>query len=200
MEKNKLRHFKDLLLKEREEVLNTLKNRGENEFSTNLKDEIDELSMYDNHPGDIGTETFQMEMKYALETHEKEELKNVEEALKKIDKGGYGICEFCGTSILKERLEFLPSAKLCSKCADKRLNINEIHNDRPVEEEVLFPPFGRTNTDLDDSIVYDGEDAWQEIQQHSTSSDIDALDDEDRGIVEKIEEISNEDYKKQLPD
>lgn len=199
MERNKLNHFKDLLLREKEEVLNTLKSRDKNEFSTNLKDEIDELSMYDNHPGDIGTETFQMEMKYALETHEKDELKNVEEALKKIDMGKYGICEFCGKSILEERLEFLPSAKLCSKCADKRLMPNEIDNDRPVEEEVLFPPFGRTNTDLDDSIAYDGEDAWQDIQQHSTSSEIDDLD-EDKGIVEKIEEISNEEYKKQLPD
>lgn len=199
MERNKLVRFKDLLLKEKEEIINTLTSRDDNEFSTNLQDEIDELSMYDNHPGDIGTETFQMEMKYALETHKKNELKNVEEALRKIDVGKYGKCEYCGSNILEERLEFLPSAKLCSKCADKRLISNKI-SDRPVEEEALFPPFGRTNTDFDSSIIYDEEDSWQDVQQHSTSSEIDDLDDEEVGSVEKIEEISNKEYKKQLPD
>ncbi len=194
MEDNKIYEYERLLLKEKEEIINSIKNIN-NEFSTNLKDEIDELSVYDNHPGDIATETYQMEMNYALDTHRKEELKNIEEALKKIKENKYGICELCGIGISDERLEFLPSTKLCSKCADKRIAPNEISNDRPVEEEVLLNSYRYD----DNTTSYDREDTWQDIQQHSTSSEIDDIV-EPRGLVEKIEEISNEEYKRQIPD
>ncbi len=202
MKKSELNYYKQLLLKEKEDVLNTLEERKDNEFSSNLRDEIEELSVYDNHPGDIGTETYQMELNFALEQHQKEELKNIEEALKKIEIGHYGICEFCGANIQKERLEYTPAAKLCSECAEKRLTPKEWDEDRPVEEKLLYPSFHRTNTDLDDSVIYDGEDTWQDIQQHAISSEDDDVgrDSEDRGLVEDIEKISNEEYKNQLPD
>src|SRR5699024_6937908 len=102
MEKNQLNQYKDILLKEKQEIVDTLKERKENEFSTNLQDQIEELSVYDNHTGDIGTETYQMELNLALENHKKEELKNVEEALRKIEENKYGICEFCGKDIAAE--------------------------------------------------------------------------------------------------
>lgn len=202
MEKNQLNHYKNLLLKEKQEIMGTLEEREENEFSTNLQDEIEELSVYDNHPGDIGTETYQMELNFALETHKKEELKNVEEALHKIEENKYGICEFCGKDIVSERLEYMPAAKLCSDCAQKRLTAYKWDEDRPVEEDVLYPPFERTNTDFEDSIVYDGEDAWQDIQQHGISTDFDDIGEasENIGLVEEVEKISNEQYKDQLPD
>lgn len=43
-------------------------------------------------------------------------LKEIKEALQKIKKGTYGICEKCGKEIEKERLKILPEAKFCSKC------------------------------------------------------------------------------------
>jgi len=43
-------------------------------------------------------------------------LKNVDLALEKIKKGGYGICEKCGKEIEEKRLEVYPEAKLCQKC------------------------------------------------------------------------------------
>lgn len=44
-------------------------------------------------------------------------LLDVKRALKKIELGTYGICEKCGKKISKGRLEVLPEAKFCSKCA-----------------------------------------------------------------------------------
>lgn len=43
-------------------------------------------------------------------------LKEVQDALKKIDSGGYGVCENCGKAVGESRLEVLPSAKLCLEC------------------------------------------------------------------------------------
>ena len=41
-------------------------------------------------------------------------------ALTRLDEGGYGICESCGNRIAPERLEALPTARLCLACKQKR--------------------------------------------------------------------------------
>lgn len=41
-------------------------------------------------------------------------------ALTRLDEGGYGICESCGNRIASERLEALPTARLCLACKQKR--------------------------------------------------------------------------------
>lgn len=43
-------------------------------------------------------------------------LRDVMDALEKIDNGAYGICERCGKEIAVERLEVNPSARTCTKC------------------------------------------------------------------------------------
>lgn len=43
-------------------------------------------------------------------------LKEIKEALRKIKKGNYGICEKCKGKIEIERLKILPETKFCSKC------------------------------------------------------------------------------------
>jgi len=46
-------------------------------------------------------------------------LKDVNMALEKITKGGYGICEGCGKEIDEERLLACPEAKTCLNCPQK---------------------------------------------------------------------------------
>lgn len=46
------------------------------------------------------------------------ELKEIEEALKRIDKGTYGICEMCDESIAIGRLRAKPFAKFCTPCRE----------------------------------------------------------------------------------
>lgn len=41
----------------------------------------------------------------------------VDEALERIESGGYGTCTGCGSHIADERLEALPAAALCRRCA-----------------------------------------------------------------------------------
>jgi hypothetical protein len=72
---------------------------------------------------------------------------------------------------------------------------------RPIEEQVLFPPFGRSFTDnsVEDKVEFDGEDTWESVNEYNVRmSDNEFGEDESVGYVEDVEQISNEQYRKQL--
>lgn len=48
-----------------------------------------------------------------------ESLREIEDALAKLDEGTYGLCESCGNEIAPARLEAMPAARLCITCASK---------------------------------------------------------------------------------
>ncbi|MEX0666041.1 MAG: TraR/DksA C4-type zinc finger protein [Acidimicrobiia bacterium] len=48
-----------------------------------------------------------------------ETLHDIEDALNKMDEGTYGRCESCGGDIGEARLEAMPAARLCIRCASK---------------------------------------------------------------------------------
>ncbi|WP_053218802.1 TraR/DksA C4-type zinc finger protein [Virgibacillus senegalensis] len=113
MEQEKLKHFKQLLLKMKEEAQEEL---GINTDSYNLDkeypdDSIGEFTNYDNHPADLGTEMFEREKAATLNAQTRERLSEVEHALDKIDKGTYGYSESSGKPIPEERLEVEPTAR-----------------------------------------------------------------------------------------
>jgi RNA polymerase-binding transcription factor DksA len=43
----------------------------------------------------------------------------VKEAISRIDRGEYGICELCGEPIKEERLKAVPYSSMCVKCASQ---------------------------------------------------------------------------------
>ena len=51
-----------------------------------------------------------------IANHQLEELKQIEESIRKIDKGTYGICDMCGVVIPLGRLKAKPFAKFCTEC------------------------------------------------------------------------------------
>ncbi|MFH1956373.1 MAG: TraR/DksA C4-type zinc finger protein [Patescibacteria group bacterium] len=59
----------------------------------------------------------ELESRKAIEDKLEEKLTWVKEALEKIKKGTYGICETCGEMINEDRLEAFPCAKNCIKHA-----------------------------------------------------------------------------------
>lgn len=125
-----------------------------------------ELSSYDNHPADEGTELYEREKDIALNEHEELHLRNIDKALKAIDEGTYGKCEVCGAEIPLERLEALPTTTYCKQHSPDQL----VSHQRPLEEGVLMPPFGKFDLDdEDESVAYDAEDSWQEVAEWGTS-------------------------------
>ena len=76
-------------------------------------DAIGELSHYDQHPGDLGTETFEHEKNLSLLEQVDAELDEVAQALHRVERGTYGVCQACGKPIGAERLEAMPAARFC---------------------------------------------------------------------------------------
>lgn len=68
------------------------------------------------HPADVASDLFARESLLTVERHLRGDLGAVEEALRRIDQGTYGICEGCGHRIPKERLDVLPHAVRCIEC------------------------------------------------------------------------------------
>ena len=106
----------------------------ETDIKNSAQDASGELSMYENHPGDMGTELFDREKNLALNVHATAELTKIDNALKAMDEGSYGTCDVCGTQIPFERLEAVPYTTVCIEHAID----TKIARDRPVEEDVLI--------------------------------------------------------------
>jgi DnaK suppressor protein len=99
------------LTEERDRLNATLEN-----LETDLeaqKESLSELSSYDQHPGDIGTETFEREKDLSIAESVRASLSDVEDALQRLEDGTYGTCEVCGEPIGDARLEALPAARFC---------------------------------------------------------------------------------------
>ncbi len=78
-----------------------------------------DLSSHRTHIADQGTENYQREFASQLKSIEAESLRDIDDALKRIAQGNYGICEMCGEPIPLSRLEVIPYARLCMKCVKK---------------------------------------------------------------------------------
>lgn len=106
-----LQQFKQILEEMKSESLQSIANKNET-IATNAS-ESGELSNYDNHPADSGTELYDREKDYILMKYANKDLDQIEHALKQIEKGNYGICEVCSQPIMMERLEAIPYATHC---------------------------------------------------------------------------------------
>ena len=71
------------------------------------------------HMADIGSDAFEQEFTLSLMASEEDTLELVEQALDRIRQKTYGTCEECGGVIAKKRLEALPYAGTCIRCAEK---------------------------------------------------------------------------------
>jgi RNA polymerase-binding transcription factor DksA len=79
----------------------------------NTEEAVQELSTYDQHPADQGTETFERERDTSVLQRVEAQLAEIDAALHRIDAGTYGVCELCGRPVGDERLEAMPAARYC---------------------------------------------------------------------------------------
>jgi DnaK suppressor protein len=78
-----------------------------------------DLSRMPIHMADIGSDAYEQEFTLSLMANEEETLELVEQALARIKARKYGMCEECGGVISKKRLEAIPFAPMCIRCAEK---------------------------------------------------------------------------------
>jgi len=61
---------------------------------------------------------FLSEVDFALMEMKSETLRQIDEAMRRLEAGGYGICVECSTEIAEARLKALPFAQLCRECQE----------------------------------------------------------------------------------
>jgi YteA family regulatory protein len=133
-----------------------------------IADSLEELSAYDNHPADMGTETFDRAKDIGLRDNLRIQLRQVERAQERLDAGLYGTCEVCGASIDPDRLAVQPWATTCVPCQEK-LDEEIDTKSRPVEEGRIGMAFGQ-DTGGRENNAFDGEDAWQAVARYGTAN------------------------------
>jgi RNA polymerase-binding transcription factor DksA len=69
------------------------------------------------HPADLGAANYEAEVDLGLLENEEQILIEVNDALARIEQGTFGRCENCHQEIAPERLEVLPYARYCIRCA-----------------------------------------------------------------------------------
>ena len=75
---------------------------------------------YSNHMADIGSDAMGQEQAFMHASQGNEYLRRLDDALKRVEAGSYGVCDECDDKIPVKRLEAYLAAKLCVTCKSKR--------------------------------------------------------------------------------
>lgn len=213
MDREQSKHFQYLLQQKRDEHMEIIDDMLQGSPGGYRVSEDSELSRYDNHPADAATELFDAEHLSALRSSQEFAVREIDDALEKIKRNSYGICELCGGQIDPERLEVVPAAKNCINCEiseEHENTLDEIskHSHRPVEEDVIEKVM-RGHHEGGTEEAFDEEQALEEVLSFGSSDspqdgaplgnrqDASA---NGRSVheVQTIDEVSNEMYKNQL--
>ncbi|UCG31850.1 MAG: hypothetical protein JSU68_09305 [Phycisphaerales bacterium] len=112
-----LNTFRDMLVTKRTELLGTVTQLRDDALLKNRQESAGDLSSMPIHMADIGSDNWEQEFTLGLLANESELLREIEEALQRIENGTYGVCLATNTHIQKRRLRAKPWAKYCIEYA-----------------------------------------------------------------------------------
>jgi len=110
MDKRKLKTYRDKLLAKREGLFRQV---TEAEMSSRERD----LEATQD-PADMAANAYTKELLISMSANDRRLLNLIDEALGRIETGGYGNCVNCSEAIAEKRLEAVPWARYCLRCQD----------------------------------------------------------------------------------
>jgi len=113
-----LASFRELLLEKLKEIVGDVQHIESGALKTSRQDSAGDLSSMPIHMADIGSDNYEQEFSLGLMDTERKIVREIHEALKRIQEGTYGICEGTGEPIPKMRLKGIPWARYCVKFAE----------------------------------------------------------------------------------
>ena len=119
MKKKDNDHFEKRLLEERAKLVKELQHLDDTVLNKSQRDSSGDLSAYSFHMADMGTDSMDREKAFLAASSEGRNLIEVDEALRRLYRGEYGLCQTCGTEIAMKRLEAVPYTTLCLSCKEK---------------------------------------------------------------------------------
>ena len=120
MKPTEIRAFKAVLETMRARLRGDVETMADAALRKTRSEASGDLSSMPIHMADIGSDAFEQEFTLSLMASEEVTLEQVEHALERIRARTYGTCEGCGGVIAKKRLEAIPFASLCIRCAEKQ--------------------------------------------------------------------------------
>lgn len=114
--KKDLKIFRELLLKQKERILDGIKHISDDTLKKSPKDAAGDISGYTLHMVDVATDSYDREFSLGLASNDRIELLQIEDAIKRIEEGTFGWCQLCKKLITKTRLKAVPFANMCLKC------------------------------------------------------------------------------------
>ena len=117
MKKAETKVYKERLLALRARLRGDVSQMADAALRKNRMDGGGDVSSMPIHMADLGSDNFEQEFTLSLMENEEGTLELIELALERIEDGTYGQCDECEVKIPKARLNALPYAPLCVKCA-----------------------------------------------------------------------------------
>ncbi len=129
MERQDVNLLKETLLEIRSNLLGDIKKTRKSSQDKEFTEFVSDIT-------DDAARSFTRQMILNLGEHEREKLKLVEEALYKLQRGGYGICSLCEETIPPARLKIVPFAQYCVECLSKMEHEKKLE-DSPNNNTIL---------------------------------------------------------------
>jgi len=115
MEQKQLEQLKKSLVEEKSIIEKELSEIGQKNPKVQGNFDI-RFPQYGQSKDENAQEVTEFEKNIALEANLEKKLDEINEALKKIERGGYGVCQNCSSKIEGPRLKAMPTASLCVSC------------------------------------------------------------------------------------
>jgi len=147
-----LKKQKQRLLVLRDAMLDSM--NGVAQDTLRARAENNEASAFGMHQADAGSDSYDRDFALSLLSQEQDALYEIDEALKRIEQGSYGVCEMSGKPINHERLEAIPFTRYTVECQSQierqnkaqrvRQSVTSLFgltdDDEPDREEEEFAP------------------------------------------------------------
>lgn len=119
MSREDIKLFKKLLIEKRMNILKEITHITKETLSKSQREASGDLSGYSYHMADMASDVYERDLLLQLASGEREILLKIDDALKRMEEGEYGLCFSCKKKISKVRLKAIPHALYCHDCQEK---------------------------------------------------------------------------------
>lgn len=123
-----LKKQRDRLLQLRDGMLDSM--MGVAKDNLRARAEGSEASAFGMHQADAGSDAYDRDFALSLLSQEQDALYEIDEALKRVELGTYGVCEMSGKPIPHSRLEAIPFARFTVECQSQLEKQNKLSRSR----------------------------------------------------------------------
>jgi DnaK suppressor protein len=136
---------KKFLSRAREHLLD-MKNKLIGEIDSELRAEREGNKDEGMDTYDLASEERDREINFILSDRDRMKIKQIDDAIERVDDGTYGVCESCGLEIAEQRLDAMPLTRLCRDCQQDQER--EARSQRRYDDERnTYRKLGSTDAD-----------------------------------------------------